>query len=57
MLLIIKPLVMTMWRSKAFKELIVAMLERVVQQTDNDLDDLAVKHLKDMLFPENRIDK
>ena len=57
MLLIIKPLVMTMWRSKAFKELIVAMLERVVQQTDYDLDDLAVKHLKDMLFPENRIDK
>lgn len=57
MLLIIKPLVMTMWRSKAFKELIVAMLERVVERTDNDLDDLAVKHLKDMLFPENRIDK
>jgi len=57
MLLIIKPLVMTMWRSKSFKELIVAMLERVVERTDNDLDDLAVKHLKDMLFPENRIDK
>ena len=57
MLLIIKPLVMTMWRSKAFKELIVAMLERVVERTDNDLDDLAVKHLKEMLFPEIRIDK
>ena len=26
------------------------MLERVVKQTDNDLDDLAVKHLKDLLF-------
>ena len=50
MLLIIRPLVMTMWRSKAFKELIVAMLERVVERTDNDLDDLAVKHLKDMLL-------
>ena len=57
MLLIIRPLVMTMWRSKGFKELIVAMLERVVERTDNDLDDLAVKHLKDMLFPETRIDK
>ena len=57
MLLIIRPLVMTMWRSKAFKELIVAMLERVVERTDNDLDDLAVKHLKDMLVPETRIDK
>ena len=57
MLLIIKPFVMAMWRSKAFKELIIAMLERVVSRTDNDLDDLAVKHLKDLLFPENRVDK
>jgi hypothetical protein len=57
MLLIIKPFVMAMWRSKAFKELIIAMLERVVSRTDNDLDDLAVKHLKDLLFPESRVDK
>lgn len=57
MLLILKPLVMTMWRSKAFKELIIAMLERVVTRTDNDLDDLALKHLKVLLFPETRIDK
>ena len=57
MLLLLKPLVMTMWRSKGFKELIVAMLERVVTKTDNDLDDLAVKHLKDLLFPETRIEK
>ena len=57
MLLILKPFVMAMWRSKAFKELIVAMLEKVVTRTDNDLDDLALKHLKDLLFPENRIDK
>ena len=57
MLLIIKPFVMAMWRSKAFKELIIAMLERVVSRTDNDLDDLAVKHLKELLFPESRVDK
>ena len=57
MLLIIKPFVMAIWRSKAFKELIIAMLERVVSRTDNDLDDLAVKHLKDLLFPESRVDK
>ena len=56
MLLILKPFVMAMWRSKAFKELIIAMLERVVQRTDNDLDDLAVSHLKTLLFPETRID-
>jgi|TARA_B100000085_G_C18288669_1_gene409242 hypothetical protein len=57
MLLVLKPLVMTMWRSKAFKELIVAMLEKIVTRTDNDLDDLAVKHLKDLLLPDTRIDK
>jgi len=57
MLLLLKPLVMTMWRSRAFKELIVAMLEKVVVRTDNDLDDLAVKHLKDLLLPDTRVEK
>ena len=54
MLLVIKPLVMTMWRSRAFKELIVAMLEKIVTRTDNDLDDLAVKHLKELLLPDTQ---
>ena len=57
MLLVLKPIVMTMWRSKAFKELIVAMLEKIVTRTDSCLDDLAVKHLKDLLLPETRVDK
>ena len=57
MLLVLKPLVMTMWRSRAFKELIIAMLERIVTRTDNDLDDLAVKHLKDLLLPDTRVEK
>ena len=57
MLLVLKPLVMTMWRSRSFKLLIVAMLERIVTRTDNDLDDLAVKHLKDLLLPDTRVEK
>ena len=57
MLLTLKPILMTMWKSKAFKELIVAMLEKIVTRTDNDLDDLAVKHVREMLLPETRIDK
>ena len=40
MLLVLKPILMTMWKSRAFKELIVAMLEKIVARTDNDLDDL-----------------
>ncbi|BAR14513.1 hypothetical protein [uncultured Mediterranean phage uvMED] len=57
MLLILKPFVMTMWRSRAFKELIVAMLEKIVTRTDNDLDDLAVRHLRDLLLPDTRVEK
>ena len=57
MLLILKPLLMSMWKSRAFKELIVAMCEKVVSRTDNDLDDLAVKHLRDLLLPDTRIEK
>ncbi len=57
MLLILKPILMTTWKSRAFKELIIAMLERIVTRTDNDLDDLAVKHLKDLLLPDTRVEK
>ena len=57
MLLILKPILMTAWKSRAFKELIVAMLEKIVTRTDNDLDDLAVKHLKDLLLPDTRVEK
>tara|TARA_R100001224_G_scaffold5329_1_gene3019 strand:+ start:1162 stop:1335 length:174 start_codon:yes stop_codon:yes gene_type:complete len=57
MLLILKPLVLSLSRSKAFKQLIVAMLEKIVVRTDNDLDDLAVKHVREMLLPETRIEK
>ena len=56
MLLILKPVLMTAWKSRAFKELIVAMLEKVVTRTDNDLDDLAIKHVREMLLPDTRID-
>ena len=56
MLLILKPVLMTAWKSRAFKELIVAMLEKIVARTDNDLDDLAVKHMREMLLPDTRVD-
>ena len=57
MLLILKPILMTAWKSRAFKELIVAMLEKIVARTDNDLDDLAVKHVREMLLPDTRVEK
>ena len=57
LLAILKPVLLTAWRSKAFKELIVAMLEKIVKRTDNDLDDLAIDHLKMLLLPETRVEK
>jgi len=57
LLAILKPVLLTAWRSKAFKELIVAMLEKIVKRTDNDLDDLAIDHLKILLLPETRLEK
>jgi len=57
LLKILKPVLFTAWRSKAFRELIVAMLEKIVQRTDNDLDDLAVKHIKNLLLPDTRVEK
>ena len=57
MLLILKPILMTAWKSRAFKELILAMLEKIFARTDNDLDDLAVKHVREMLLPDTRIEK
>ena len=57
MLLVLKPILMTAWKSRAFKELIVAMLEKIVTRTDNDLDDLAVKHLKEVRVPDTRVEK
>ena len=57
MLLVLKPILMMAWKSRAFKELIIAMLERIVARSDNDLDDLAVSHLKVLLLPDTRLDK
>ena len=57
MLLILKPILMTAWKSRAFKELIIAMLERIVTRTDNDLDDLALSHLRVLLLPDTRVEK
>lgn len=56
MLAILKPLLMAMCKSRAFKELIVEMLERVAAQTDNDVDDLFCTHARNLLLPDTRID-
>ena len=39
---IIKPLVLTGLKSDKFKQFVVDLLEKLVEQTDNELDDKAL---------------
>jgi|TARA_R100000773_G_C4137422_1_gene65471 hypothetical protein len=46
MLAILKPLVLTGLKSEKFKKFVVDLLEKLVEQTDNDLDDKALAIVK-----------
>ena len=46
MLGLIKPLVLTGLKSPKFKQFVVDLLEKLVEQTDNDLDDKALAIVK-----------
>ena len=46
MLAILKPLVLTSLKSEKFKKFVVELLEKIVEQTDNELDDKALAIVK-----------
>ena len=46
MIKLIKPILFAFIKSYAVKQLIIDLLERLVKETDNDLDDTAVAALK-----------
>ena len=46
MIKLIKPILFAFIKSSAVKQLIIDLLERLVKETDNDLDDTAVAALK-----------
>ena len=46
MLALIKPLVLTSLKSPKFKKFVVELLEKLVESTDNDLDDRALQIVK-----------
>ena len=52
MLLIIKPILMHFITSEPVKKLIVELLEKLAGLTENKLDDLAVKTVREALLPE-----
>ena len=49
MLALIKPLVLTSLKSDKFKKFVVELLEKLVESTDNDLDDKALAMVKNGL--------
>ena len=46
MLALLKPIVLTSLKSEKFKKFVVELLEKLVEQTDNDLDDKALAIVK-----------
>jgi len=46
MLAILKPLVLSSLKSEKFKKFVVELLEKLVEQSDNELDDTALRIVK-----------
>ena len=46
MITLIKPILFAFFKSNAVKKLIIDLLQKLVKETDNDLDDTAVAALK-----------
>jgi len=46
MLALLKPLILTSLKSEKFKKFVVELLEKLVEQTDNELDDKALAMVK-----------
>ena len=49
MILLLRPIIFSFVKSDAVKKLVIDILTRLAQETDNDLDDAAVLHLKSIL--------
>lgn len=51
MITLIRPILFSFLQSEKVKLLIVDMLTKLAESTDNDIDDKAVKFIKNGLFP------
>lgn len=52
MIALIRPILFSFLTSRRVKELIVDLLEALSKKTENTLDDLAVKAVREALLPE-----
>lgn len=46
MLTLLKPIILSFAKSEKFKVFVIQLLEKLVEQTDNDLDDKALAIVK-----------
>ena len=50
---LIRPILFTWLQSDQTKRLIIDLLTKLAESTDNDIDDKAVKFIENGLFPNN----
>jgi|TARA_R100001530_G_scaffold127621_1_gene96898 uncharacterized spore protein YtfJ len=55
MVLLVKPILFAFLKSDSVKQLIVDMLTKLVESTDNTIDDTAVELIKRNLFPNKKV--
>ena len=51
MVKILKPILMVFIKSKAMKRLLIDLLKAMAKQTDNKLDDQAIRFIETKMFP------
>ena len=51
MIRILKPILLTFWKTNAVKKLILDLLKALVKSTDNTIDDKIVEMIETKLWP------
>tara|TARA_B100001939_G_C16530120_1_gene441694 strand:- start:269 stop:433 length:165 start_codon:yes stop_codon:yes gene_type:complete len=54
MIKLIRPILFAFLQSEQVKRLIVDLLSKLAESTDNDIDDQAVEFIRNGLFPNNK---
>lgn len=54
MITLIRPVLFSFLQSERVKRLIVDLLQKLTESTDNDIDDKAVEFIRNGLFPVRR---
>lgn len=56
MITLIRPILFTFFKSSQVKQLIVDLLTKLAESTDNEVDDAAVEFIRNGLFPKEPVE-